>query len=69
MNYSMWETIFLFFRIINNIFNSNIFLINNNNIFYLFNFFRFWPLLEGLIEHFTGLKPRDDDLKWAKKVT
>ncbi|XP_065357986.1 plasmanylethanolamine desaturase 1 [Calliphora vicina] len=30
---------------------------------------RFWSLLESLIEHLTGLKPRDDDLKWAKKVT
>ncbi|KAL9928456.1 plasmanylethanolamine desaturase Kua isoform 2-T2 [Glossina fuscipes fuscipes] len=31
--------------------------------------FRFWSTLECLIEYMTGLKPRDDDLKWAKKMT
>lgn len=31
--------------------------------------FSFWPALEYIIEHSTGLKPRDDDLKWAKKST
>ncbi|KAH8353681.1 hypothetical protein KR084_012662 [Drosophila pseudotakahashii] len=30
---------------------------------------RFWSTFEIIIEHFTGLKPRDDDLKWAKKLT
>ncbi|XP_052854629.1 plasmanylethanolamine desaturase [Drosophila gunungcola] len=30
---------------------------------------RFWSTFELIIEHFTGLKPRDDDLKWAKKLT
>ncbi|KAH8328947.1 hypothetical protein KR074_000546 [Drosophila pseudoananassae] len=30
---------------------------------------RFWSTFELLIEHFTGLKPRDDDMKWAKKLT
>ncbi|ESO85070.1 hypothetical protein LOTGIDRAFT_221531 [Lottia gigantea] len=28
---------------------------------------RFWPVLENVIEKYTGCKPRDDDLKWAKK--
>ncbi|KAK3581148.1 hypothetical protein CHS0354_024678 [Potamilus streckersoni] len=28
---------------------------------------RFWPALENIIETLTGFKPRDDDLKWAKK--
>ncbi|KAL3859508.1 hypothetical protein ACJMK2_009726 [Sinanodonta woodiana] len=28
---------------------------------------RFWPALENIIETLTGYKPRDDDLKWAKK--
>lgn len=27
----------------------------------------FWPALEGMIEKFTGCKPRDDDMKWAQK--
>ncbi|ALC39999.1 Kua [Drosophila busckii] len=30
---------------------------------------RFWSTFELIIEHFTGLKPRDDDMKWAKKLT
>ncbi|KAL7738862.1 hypothetical protein ACLKA6_001312 [Drosophila palustris] len=30
---------------------------------------RFWSTFEFIIERFTGLKPRDDDLKWAKKLT
>lgn len=32
-------------------------------------FCRFWSTLEFIIEHTTGLKPRDDDLKWAKRTT
>lgn len=28
----------------------------------------FWTILEYLIEKATGYKPRDDDMKWAKKV-
>lgn len=28
---------------------------------------RFWPTLESIIESVTGCRPRDDDLKWAKK--
>lgn len=27
----------------------------------------FWPKLEMLIEKYTGMKPRSDDLKWAQK--
>lgn len=38
------------------------------NGFSLFSY-RFWSTLECLIEYMTGLKPRDDDLKWAKKIT
>ncbi|XP_053957985.1 plasmanylethanolamine desaturase-like isoform X2 [Anastrepha ludens] len=30
---------------------------------------RFWPALEAIIEYSTGCKARDDDLKWAKKMT
>ncbi|KAH8418785.1 hypothetical protein KR222_002946 [Zaprionus bogoriensis] len=30
---------------------------------------RFWSTFEFIIERLTGLKPRDDDLKWAKKLT
>ncbi|XP_041376980.1 plasmanylethanolamine desaturase-like [Gigantopelta aegis] len=29
----------------------------------------FWPVLENIIESLTGNKPRDDDMKWAKKTT
>ncbi|KAJ8041346.1 hypothetical protein HOLleu_12141 [Holothuria leucospilota] len=29
--------------------------------------YAFWTRLEAWIEHFTGYKPRVDDLKWAKK--
>ncbi|XP_049821878.1 plasmanylethanolamine desaturase [Aethina tumida] len=29
----------------------------------------FWSALEVIIQALTGLKPRDDDLKWAKKGT
>lgn len=32
-------------------------------------FYSFWSMLEYIIEHTTGLKPRDDDLKWAKRTT
>lgn len=28
---------------------------------------RFWKVLEYLIEHLIGQKPRADDLKWAQK--
>ncbi|XP_023172284.1 transmembrane protein 189 [Drosophila hydei] len=30
---------------------------------------RFWSTFEFIIERLTGLKPRDDDMKWAKKLT
>lgn len=30
---------------------------------------RFWPALEYIIEAVTGYKPRDDDLRWAKKIS
>ncbi|KAH8273801.1 hypothetical protein KR044_000712 [Drosophila immigrans] len=30
---------------------------------------RFWSTFEFIIERVTGLKPRDDDMKWAKKLT
>lgn len=31
--------------------------------------FRFWSTLESIIEMVTGYRPREDDLKWAQKVS
>ena len=28
----------------------------------------FWSSAEGIITRLTGMKPRDDDLAWAKKT-
>jgi hypothetical protein len=32
-------------------------------------FDRFWSTLEMIIESVTGHKPREDDLKWARKTS
>lgn len=35
---------------------------------YPFEYIGFWTFLERQIERLTGVKPRSDDLAWAKKV-
>jgi hypothetical protein len=38
----------------------------NNFILCIYFDARFWSTLESLVTFFTGYKPREDDLKWAK---